>query len=350
MNTYGSGKKRIPVVIVTGALGSGKTTFLRRSLNHRALASSMLLVNEAAEYGVDDLLLRQSSASVGLLSNGCLCCTVNDDLKERLCAIVEQVDTAQAVDRVIIETTGLADPTPVIATITGNPLLNGNLSVELVVTTLDCLLASSDVFDDAAAQRQVQLADVILLTKSDLAQQRQVADAKARASSFNALAPCIDSSEALLHDILELHSPRNSPKLQLGLFSSLSENSIECQDEKNWQIEASQRHLATRKSDVRTFTVEIKSSISWSQFAIWLSMLLHTHGDDILRIKGILALGDATTPILVNCVRHLVYFPEHLSGWPDASRSSRLAFIVKNLDPARIVRPLNAFANPTVSE
>lgn len=333
---------RIPVVILTGALGSGKTTFLRRSLANKALLSSLLLVNEAAEYGVDDRLLREGFRPVGLLSNGCLCCTLNEDLKERLCSIVERPDPSRPINRVIIETTGLADPAPVIATITGSPMLNGNLSIELVIATIDCL-QMLDTEEDPTSRRQIELADVILLTKADLANRDQYAIAQQRAAAWNPLAPGIDASQTDLHGVLSKHSPLNGSRLRTGFFQSLAgTDSIE--SAANWRTTAGRKHLSRDQSGVATFSLELDTAISWSRFAVWLSLLLHAHGRNILRIKGLLALADTGAPILVNCVRHVVYFPEHLRSWPDENRASRLVFIVRGIDPARIKRSLDAFA------
>nr|WP_290370807.1 GTP-binding protein [Paraburkholderia caribensis] len=152
--------------MVTPALGGGKTSLLRHPLEHPDLVSSMLLVNEAAEYGADDRLLREKCPSVGLLVNGSVCCTVNDDPKANLRAFVEETNVSQRITRIIIRTTGLVDPTPVIATITSSPLLNWNLSIEFVITTPDCQKMPLDSPEDAASVRQLELADVILLTKS----------------------------------------------------------------------------------------------------------------------------------------------------------------------------------------
>ncbi|TCF98630.1 hypothetical protein BZM26_24325 [Paraburkholderia strydomiana] len=335
---------RIPVVIVTGALGSGKTTFLRRSLANNALASSLLLVNEAAEYGVDDRLLREGSTSVGLLANGCLCCTVNDDLKEQLCSIVEGRGALWPVKRIIIETTGLADPTPVIATITGSRMLNGSLAIELVLTAIDCLQLDAD--ENTTAQRQLELADVVLLTKSDLASQDQYEAAKQRAATFNSLAPRIDATQVDLVDVLTEHAALNLSRLRTGFFQSPAGRD-KAEESTNWHTKAAKRHLANEQAGVSTFAIELGASISWSRFAVWLSLLLHAHGNSILRIKGLLALEGATAPVLVNCVRHVVYFPEHLQDWPDQSRLSRIVFIVRRLDGARIKRSLDVFAETT---
>lgn len=338
---------RIPVVIVTGPLGSGKTTFLRRSISNEALASSLLLVNEAAEYGVDDRILRDGFVAVDLLSNGCLCCTVNEDLKERLCSIIEHPDSSQAIKRVIIETTGLADPTPVIATITGSPMLNGSLAVELVITTVDCL-QMLDREEEATAKRQIELADVVLLTKSDVASRDQYAIAQQRAAAWNPLAPSIDAAQTDLLEVLMQRAPLDASRLRTGFFRSLV-GTDRVEDTSNWRAKAGRQHPSSDRSGVATFSLELGTSISWSRFAVWLSLLLHAHGDNILRIKGLLALEDATAPVLVNCVRHVVYFPEHLRSWPDESRSSKLVFIVRNIDPTRIKRSLEVFAAANLS-
>jgi G3E family GTPase len=207
---------------------------------------------------------------------------------------------------------------------------------------VDCL-QMLDGEEDETARRQIELADAILLSKSDLASRDQYANAQQRAAAWNPLAPRVDAAQTDLHGVLTKYAPLNVSRLRTGFFQSLASTGSG-PDTRNWRARAGRQHLSRDPSGVATFSIELGASICWSRFAVWLSLLLHTHGDNVLRIKGLLALEDASTPVLVNCVRHVVYFPEHLGSWPDEGRVSRLVFIVRNMDPERIRRSLNVFA------
>src|SRR5262249_53232770 len=151
------------------------------------------------------------------------------------------------------------------------------------------------------------------------------------------LAPCVDSGRVLLHDVLQNYSPVSASRLRTGFFSECSGSGL-LDDSTGRYLRGGNHHLAGERSTVQTFSLELETHMNWSRFAVWLSLVLHAHGNDILRIKGLLELEGLAAPVLINSVRHLVYFPEHLKEWPDGNRSSRLVFIVRNLDPSSIER------------
>lgn len=329
---------RIPVIIVCGFLGSGKTTLLRAALQHPSLAGTALLINEVAELGVDDRLLREGPSPVVLMANGCLCCTASDDLRQELRALLELDLDAALRRRIVIETSGLADPLPAIATISSDPYLSNHLRVDLVLTLVDCLHSDASETATADYRRQIQAADVVLLTKSDLASAAQIEAARDLVARICPIVACCLSSERPLHDIIA-----DPPVLRADRLAA------------QWQASSdagghAHAHGADAAHDHElrpvTFCLRFDHELDWMRFAIWLSLLLHRHGDRILRIKGFVAVEQASAPVVINCIHHLAYFPEHLDRWPDGDRASFLVFVVRGLEAETIVRSLRASLPP----
>ncbi len=335
---------RIPVYIVSGFLGAGKTTFLRKALREPAFAGSLLLVNEVGEFGVDDRLMRLEGAPAMLLGNGCLCCTANEGLAEALHKIVE-TDFGQGVARVIVETTGLADPLPVISTIAIDAYLAASLRVELVLTLVDALHAGEAESASGDYMRQVQTADVVLLSKTDIATPAQVESARAMAIALNPLCRCLDAQTVELHELLGLRHSQRADRLAGGWFTGLEEGAVG-PSRTRLRLGSRTTGAANHSLRVKSFCLELGDELDWMRFSVWLSLLLHRHGDAILRIKGFLALEDHAAPIVLNCVHHVTYFPEHLPDWPDEIRKSFLVFVVRDLSPDLVLRSLLACVRP----
>lgn len=318
---------RLPVFVVTGFLGSGKTTFLRRVLREPELAGSLLLVNEVGELGVDDRLIHLDGTPAVLLGNGCLCCVANDGLGEALHRIVE-TDLGRDVTRVIVETTGLADPLPVLSTIARDGLLAARLRVDGIATLVDALHAAESEADGDEWARQVRAADVVLLSKTDLASPAQVAAVRDRVRALAPLAECLPASSARFVELVAQADEGRADRLARTRFVPLRR-----------PRGASPAHHAP---DVRTFCIELPDRLDWVRLSVWLSLLLHQEGDAILRVKGFVGIDDHAAPVVLQCVHHVTYFPEHLSAWPDGERRSFLVFIVRDLSPDTVLRSLRA--------
>lgn len=332
--------ERIPVYVVTGFLGAGKTTLLRRALKEPEFAGSLLLVNEVAELGVDDRLIRLDGSEAVLLANGCLCCAASDELSSTLHRIVDSAALG-AVRRIVIETTGLADPLPVISTIAVSPYLAVRLRVEMVVTLVDVLHTRERSAGSADYLRQIQAADVVLLSKTDMATSEQVQHALDMVAQHNPLGICRIASECGLAELLGEPPAQRADLLAAGMFTGLTAPR---------DATARTRMLVGGRATTpghhalrtRTFCLELNEALDWVRFSLWLSLLLQAHGDDILRVKGFLSLENRDAPVVINGVHHVIHFPEHLEEWPDADRRSFLAFIVQDLSPDLVLRSMLA--------
>ena len=319
--------RRLPLTVVTGFLGSGKTTFLRNILEAEEMRNTYVLVNEVADIGVDHKLLQPMAGSVVLLRNGCVCCTVRDDLRKALLELVESTSGSQAFDRIVVETTGLADPKSMIETIVSHPLLDSRIRIGGVMTLVDCVNAESQLDTNSEFVAQIVAADCVIATKVDLVDRDAIARTAAIVGRLNPIAHMVvgiggrDAIDALV---------RGADRGIATCTWSLDE------------IRDPGRH-APAHTDVTTFAIALDRSCDWTTFAAWLSLLTHAHGERVLRVKGLLDVAPGASPVLINCVRNLVYFPEHLDQWPDADRESILVFIVRSLDPQAILRSLRAF-------
>ncbi len=334
---------RIPVTVVSGFLGSGKTTLLRQALSHSSLKGAVLLINEVAELGVDDRLLRGGSSPVVLMGNGCLCCTASEDLRQELRGILELDVAPTAHRRIIIEMSGLADPLSAIATITTDPYLVNHLRVDLVLTLVDCMHIDASETASSDYHRQIEAADLVLLSKTDLATKEQVQAARDLVINAYPIVPCFLSSETPLHELIEIGSALRADRLAKRWIGGGAEVKS---DTRSVSFHARAPSSHSHALHPNTFCIRLSEELDWTCFSIWLSLILHHHGTRILRIKGFVALERGSAPVVINCIHHLAYFPEHLDRWPDGDRSSFLVFIVREISPEIILRSFLACVQP----
>ncbi len=321
--------RRLPLSVVTGFLGSGKTTLLRRILGTPEMRNSCVLVNEVADIGVDHRLLQPLSNSVLLLENGCVCCTMRDDLRVALLDLVESGRDIADIDRIIVETTGLANPAPMIETVVAHPILNDRIRINGVLTLVDCVNAESGLDEYPEFVSQIVAADCVVATKTDLVEDGVIGRIADIVRDLNPLAGIVVHNDKHVIDFL-----------QNGKHGELAPD----RRVDNYMYSAETRlHTSPRHTDVKTFCISLGEACDWTAFATWLSLLIHAHGKQVLRVKGILNVDDGSVPVAINCVQNLVYFPEHLDDWPDADRRSILVFIVRDLDHSLILRSLRAF-------
>jgi G3E family GTPase len=288
------------------------------------MTDTLILMNEVAEIGIDDRLLKRLTGDTVLLDNGCVCCSVKDDLKRVLLEIAEAPPGGRAPRRIVLETTGLADPRAFLATIVGTPMIGSNIRLNGVLTLVDSVNARRNLADFPEFTGQLTVADYVLLTKADLVSPEEMTGVQAIVTKLNPAATVTDwSGLDRLCDFLNGGS-------QSGALLKLAEAHSD---------HAKHHHHANAHS----FCITLREACDWSRFAIWLSMFVHAHGEDILRIKGILYLESGGAPVAINCVQHLVYFPEHLPSWPGEERSSVLVFILRNITQDAVMRSLNDF-------
>jgi G3E family GTPase len=322
-----------PVNIITGFLGSGKTTLLQRLLRSRELSDVAVLVNEFGEVGLDHHLLQGVAESTLLLENGCVCCAIRGDLQNALRGLLSSRTRGEIPDfrRVVIETSGLADPAPIAYTLLSEAVLRHHFRLSGIITTIDAVNGSAQLAGFAEAVKQASMADRLVLTKVDLTDGPAVGALRARLRALNLSAQVLESTEIgaepyrlLTDDIYDA----------AGKFREASQ----------WTAsEVYQHAMHEHTADVQSFAVIFDRPLDWTAFGVWASMLLHRHGADVLRLKGLLNVAGLPAPVLINGVQHIVHPPSHLEAWPDADRRSRLIFIVRGLERARIERSLAVF-------
>ena len=332
----------IPIFVVSGFLGSGKTTLLRNLLLDPEAGEIAVIVNEFGEVGIDHHLVRKTDVRTTLLRNGCVCCSMRDDLAEALRDLLSQRErgTIPRFDRVVIETTGLADPAPILHTIVSEPVLRNHFRVERVVATIDAVGGRSNLDTYGEALRQVAAADHLVVTKLDLATPEVTEELKAKLRSINPAAAIADASFGSIDfaPLLATNAPRGPDGLsRLGEFSFAANGDLASPDATAPAVVHGGSGLVSSRCLV------FDRPLNWQMFGIWLTMLLHRHGDRVLRLKGLLNVGEARGPLLVEGVQHVIHAPRHLRQWPDTDRRSRLVFIARELDLTQVEASLDAF-------
>lgn len=325
-----------PINLLTGFLGSGKTTLLQRLLTDPAMASAAVLINEFGEVGLDHHLLDRIDDNVVLMKSGCICCTVRGEIADALLGLHSQRARGDIpwFDRVVIETTGLADPFPALSTIQSHPVLRSHFSIANVVTTVDAVNGAKQLSDRLEAIRQVGAADVVVITKTDLADETRTSDLRAALTRLNPTARQVVAADAASMDFIA-----SSAALRTEGWDAAARHAAHDHDHHH------RHHHADDAADakIRSFAITVDGPVDWTAFGVWLTMLLNRHGDRIFRVKGILNVAGEDRPVAIHGVQRLVHAPVHMSGWPDADRLSRIVFIVDDLDPARIEASFHVF-------
>jgi len=325
----------LPVNLITGFLGAGKTTLLQRLLRAPELANTAVLVNEFGEVGLDHLLLEPLDAETVLLQSGCVCCTIRGDLADAIRGLYSKRarGLVPAFDRLAIETTGLADPAPIVATLIAEPVLRHHFRLGSIVTLVDALNGRRQLADQPEAVKQVAVADRLVISKTDLAPPEASAALARELRRINPAAPILDAiADPLLpHELMasDVYDPASkSAEVQRWLAAGIAGAGTE-----------PHRHA----DEIRAFCLTFEQPLDWTGFGVWLTMLLHVHGQNVLRVKGLLNVLDVAAPVVVHGVQHVVHPPTHLERWPDHDRRSRIVFIVRGLEQAAIERSLAAF-------
>lgn len=331
------GDARLPVNILTGFLGSGKTTVLRHVLRDPAFADTAVLINEFGEVGLDHLLVGALDEAPVLLASGCICCSIRGDLSRALrdLHVRRQRGAVPPFGRVIVETTGLADPTPILATLTADLVIRRHFRPGNIVATLDALHAERGLARHAEVSRQAAIADRLIVTKTDLAAPGAVAQLRHRLRQLNPAAPV---AEAVLGAV--------DPVILIGQDIHAAETRMT--EARHWMQAGGAGPPGaegSRHGDgaITSFCLRLPGPLDWHAFGLWFSMLAHRHGDKLLRVKGILQVEDSETPVAIHAVQHVVHAPEHLPDWPDTERGSRIVFITQGLDQDAVERSLHAF-------
>jgi G3E family GTPase len=327
-----TGAAPIPVSVVTGFLGAGKSTLLNKLLCEPELADTLVIVNEWGEIGLDHLLIEKIEGDVILLSAGCLCCQLRGDLVEALRDLYARRDKGEIAPfaRVVIETSGLADPTSILHAIVADPQLGARYRLAGMITLVDAVNGAETLMSFKEAARQIALADRLAITKSDLL---EISDRSARLA-------------ALRESLAALNPGAPIFDIAAGEFRAADLVALDPFD----VAVAGDRRAATRvqtehKTSIRAHSLRLQDPIGAPAFAMFLAHLRTVLGPRLLRIKGLIALAEhPAEPLVIHGVQHVFHPPRRLKSWPDADHSTRLVLIVDGLERASVDRILAALS------
>ena len=304
----------IPVNLITGFLGSGKTTLLQRLLADPALSDTAVLINEFGEVGLDHHLLERIDDTMVLLQSGCVCCTIRGELSDAIKDLFSKREcgVVPPFRRLVVESTGLADPFPILSTVQADPVLKHHFRLGNVITTVDAV----NGLGRPESVKQVAVADRLVLTKTDL----------------------VDGADGLIDELRHLN-----PDAPLSRTTDPIDAAALLEGAVHSPLRALPAVADPPHGSVHGFALTFEGALDWTMFGIWLTMLLNRHGREVLRVKGILNIEGSQTPVAVHGVQHLVHPPVHMAAWPDEDRHSHLVFIVDGLERVAIERSLETF-------
>ncbi|MCO7642413.1 GTP-binding protein [Pseudomonas sp. S 311-6] len=322
----------LPFHIITGFLGSGKTTLLKRLLEGQALGETALLINEFGDVGIDHLLVEEIAPDTVLLPSGCVCCAVRGDLRQALLDLHELRARGEvpAFRRVLLETTGLADPAPLRATILRDPQLRGRYRLGVQTTVVDAMHAALQEQVHPEWLAQVAAADRLLLSKLDLVEPAVATALQTRLAALNPGAT-VGRADAVSAD--------DPAVLGQGVWGEQAEAEVQ-----GWSLwQGREMRPAVSHGSAQVCCLAFDAPLDWTRFGVWLSLLLRCHGDRVLRVKGVLEVQDSDAVIAIHGVQHCLHAPVHLPRRPAGMTGSRLVLIVRGLEMAAVQRSLNVF-------
>ncbi|MBS7697107.1 MULTISPECIES: GTP-binding protein [unclassified Chelatococcus] len=361
----------IPLTILTGFLGAGKTSLLNALLREPDLADTVVIINEFGEIGLDHLLVEKADEGMVTLASGCLCCTIRGDLISTLEDLLRRRDNGRIVAfrRVVIETTGLADPAPVLHTVLYHPYLAKRFAIDGVITVVDAVNGAATLDTHIEALKQAAVADRLVISKTDLPEtsEADVTALKRRLAALNPAAPILDIAQG---------EAKPAALLGIGLYDvdgKIADVRAWLQAEafddshrdghghhhghdhagddhhhghRGHDHEGHHHHHDVNRHDarIRAFCLTSTRPITAHNLDLFLDLLRASHGPNLLRVKGLVALADDPDhPMVIHGVQHVFHQPIRLDRWPDGDRRSRLVFILRDLDESFVSRLWNAF-------
>lgn len=355
--------EKLPVSVITGFLGSGKTTLLRHLLTQDWMKDTAVVINEFGEIGLDHELVEAAREDTILLSSGCLCCTIRGDLIDTLRRLYKQRERGEipAFRRLVIETTGLADPAPILQTLIGDPLLSAFYRLDGVITTVDAVNGMDQMDRQIESVKQAAVADRLLVTKSDLVADADIAVLEARLRQLNPAAPIcrirqgeISASQLFNAGLYNPESKSLDVQNWLRIEAYATRDTTAGEDhhhhDQGQHDHAGHQHDINRHDDhIRAFCLTHAVPLDWDKFVTWIEMLTATQGANLLRIKGILNVAGEDKPVAIHGIQHLFHPPVVLPDWPSDDRRSRLVFITRDLDASQLGKSLADFQNSPIA-
>ena len=332
-----------PVTVITGFLGSGKTTLLNHLLRDPGMADTAVVINEFGEVAIDHLLVETSLENTLVLQSGCICCTIRGDLVDTLADLQARRARGEIPDfsRVVIETTGLADPAPILHTLATDRLIAPLFSLRSVVATVDAVNGTGQLDGFPESVKQAALADIILLTKTDLADRATAEELRTRLRQLNPAARILDVvNGAIEPDRLFANAgadPRANPEelrrwLDADAYAETGEG---------------HRHEHDRNrhgENIRAFCLTLEQPVECAALKAWLQSITSLRGRDLLRMKGVINVRDLPGPVVVQGVQHVLHPPVRMASWPDEDHRTRIVFITHNIPQAALQNSLAALA------
>ncbi|MSP86125.1 MAG: GTP-binding protein [Methylotenera sp.] len=341
--------KRIPVTLLTGFLGSGKTTLLNKLLNHPNMRDTAIIINELGDAGLDQIFAKSNLAqniesehiadNTVLLSSGCLCCTLKNELADTMRDLFfkRALQAVPQFNRLIIETTGMADPGPILANLMNEPVIESVYRLDAVVVTIDSIYGLQQLADNIEALKQAAVADVLVLTKTDLASATQISALKEKLRTINPSA----TQHAISHGTLD-----PAFVVDVGLFALDSQ----LPEPQRWLRAPLKKAPAkgtlpqkVHDDDIVSFTVMMPNPLNWAQLKPHLLWFCQTYGKNLLRLKGIIHAADQPAPLAIHAVHFTPYPPTLLEGWTEDEPQSRIVIIGKGLDELAMRKALTQF-------
>jgi G3E family GTPase len=330
---------KLPVLVITGFLGSGKSTLVKKLLSRPEMERVAVIINEFGEVGIDNELIAEVSENMTLLSNGCLCCTVRTDLEETLRELFIKRRAGEIIDftRVVIETSGMADPTPVMHTLLTDGMVFSRYRLDGVVTLIDVVNGPGQLKEFPEAAKQIAVADRIVITKTDLAKaeavealREQLREANPYAGLYTAVQGEIDP--ALLLDVIPARAREG--QIDSWLFGT-AKTTVPGDATQGGAEEGGgylgQRVRAEHTLNVSSFTLTFDAPFTWEAFSAVTQLLTSLRGPDLLRVKGLVNIVGESGPVVVQGAQHLFHPPVAMAAWPGEDRRSRIVFITRNI-------------------
>lgn len=355
----------VPVAVLTGFLGAGKTSLLNFLLKDPLLSTAAVIINEFGEVGIDHLLVERSDENIVEMSSGCLCCTIRGDLIDTIVSLLEKRARYEIkqFDRIVIETTGLADPAPVLHAVMSDPRLLSACRLEGVITVVDAVNGMQTLDAHPEAVKQVAVADRIVLTKVDLLTGREGEDMLfaiiGRLRKLNPAARLLTThrNEATAERLFNmgLFDPgKKSPDVRRWLAAESYETGEKRGRRRNHGLHGAEgdhqhhhHHDVSRHDEhIRSFCFSDANPISPQGLELFLELLKSYHGPNLLRMKGIVKVSDdPARPVILHGVQHIFHPPVRLAAWPDGDATTRLVFIVKDIEKPMIEGLFRAFTD-----